>query len=166
VHTDVSLARPVDEVWPVFRDLPSWYTEYEYELIEGPPYDPARGLEEGQVHRVVFTYDFPRASADDTADAGPDYVISKVIRVDAPHEIVKVLWGAAFDWPSYTSFYIWKLLDDGGSTTVSIDSVGRAELARPLTQAEHDAYRAEIEANWHRSWSTALGDLRALVEGP
>jgi hypothetical protein len=163
VHTGSSIARRVEDVWRVFRDLPSWYTEYTYELVAGPPYDSATGLEVGQVHKVVFSYEFPRTAEGGDRD-GPDYVISKVIKVDPPHEIVKVLWGAAFDWPSYTSFYVWKLLEDAQGTTVSIDSFGRAELEHPLTRDEYAAYEAAIVENWHRSWSTALRDLRALVE--
>jgi hypothetical protein len=163
LHTGVALDRPRDQVWPVFRDVRSWYGEYVWEIIDGPLYEEGVGLMEGQVIKVTSSHPFPRATAA-VEDEAPDYFVTKKIKVTPPSEIVSVLWGSAFDWKKFTSFYIWRLLDEGRTTRVSIESLGRGELATPLPRAEYDVYEAAVIENWHRSWSTALAALKDIVE--
>jgi hypothetical protein len=164
LQTELVLHRPLEDVWPAFRDMRTWYTEYAWEIVSGPPYEAEVGLVEGQVIKVTSSHPFPRTAAANE-HAAPDYFMTKIIKVVPPHEIVCVLWGRAFDWEDYTSFYIWRLKDDGTATTVSIDSVERARLAAPLRPDEFATYEGALTENWHRSWSTALAAFRALVEG-
>jgi hypothetical protein len=163
LRTQVVLHRPLAEVWACFRDMRAWYTEYTWELVAGPPYEAGVGLAEGQVIKVTSSHPFPRTGSG--SQGGPDFFMSKIIKVVHPHEIVCVLWGQAFDWEDYTSFYIWRLGGDDATTTVSIDSVERAQLATPMRPDDFAAYKAALEDNWHRSWSTALAAFRELVEG-
>ena len=60
MHTEMTFAHPLSKLWPVFKDMRRWYTEYTFDVISGPPYDPDTGLAEGQVLKVVTSAPFPR----------------------------------------------------------------------------------------------------------
>src|SRR5579863_1284478 len=53
LHTQATLDRPVSMVWPAFRDMKSWYTEYAFEVLSGPPYQAGPGLAEQQIMKVT-----------------------------------------------------------------------------------------------------------------
>jgi hypothetical protein len=163
MHTELTLDYPVCDVWPVFRDMGSWYTEYAFETLEGPSYDAEGGLLEDQVLKVTSSHSFPRiAGADDTA---PEYFIVKTIKVVPEKEIVSVMSGNAYDWKRYTVFYAWTLAESASQTTILVDSYGEAELERPLPKDEYLKYDDELSKNWHRSWTKAFGNLREVVHG-
>jgi hypothetical protein len=162
-YTDTVIDRPVKEVWPVFRDLEGWYREYSLEVLYGPPYEAESGLLEGQVLKATSSHSFPRmAGLQDSK--GPEYFITKIMRVVSEKEIVSVLAGSAYDWEEYTSFYIWRLSELQGATTITVDGVGGAKLSRPLSEVEFTAYNAALVENWHRSWSTAFESLKKVME--
>jgi hypothetical protein len=161
-HTELTLDRVVQEVWPVFRDMRRWYTEYSFEVLSGPAYLAGSGLLEGQVLKVKSSMGLPKApDADDVA--GPQYLIVKTIKVDPQKEIVAVLSGCAYDWRQFTSFYVWSMTENAGKTTIFVDAYGQAEMFKPLSKGECTGYEDELTKNWHRSWSEAFMNLQKVV---
>jgi hypothetical protein len=162
LHTELTLDRPLSEVWPVFKDMRSWYTEYAWEVISGPPYETGVGLLEDQVLRVKSSHPFPRvANAGDST--GPEYFVTKILKIVPQREIVSVLSGRAYDWRQYTSFYVWKMTEAAAKTTILIDVFGEAELETPLSKQALSKYQDELTSNWYRSWSTAFGNLKRIM---
>jgi hypothetical protein len=162
LHTEVTLAFPVSEVWAVFKDMRRWYAEYTFEVISGPPYEVGAGLQEGHVIKVISSKGLPRAL--NSGDAlGPQHYISKTIKVVPQKEIVNVLSGRAFDWKRYTFFYIYKMVAHAKKTTISVDQYAEAELVQSLTQAEFADYYDQLTRNWHRSWSEAFVNLEKVL---
>jgi hypothetical protein len=163
LHTELTVPEPVDEVWCVFRDIAGWYTEYKFETISGPGYQKGVGLLEGQVLKVTPATPLPRASHVDQTD-GADYYVHNTIKVGA-REIVVVLSGAAFDLRQYTSFYVWKVMEDDRGATVLVDTYGEGHLSAPLAQEEARNYQERLASNWQRSWADAFANFRkALAE--
>jgi hypothetical protein len=76
---EFTVDRPLNEVWPVFSDTRSWYTEYTWEVLSGPPYDSGSRLLEGQLLKVTSSHSFPR-TADVGDNSGPEYFLTKMIR--------------------------------------------------------------------------------------
>jgi hypothetical protein len=162
LHTEVTLDFPVSEVWSVFKDMRRWYAEYTFEVISGPPYEAGGGLQEGHVIKVSSSKGLPRAP--NSGDAlGPQYYISRTIKVVPQQEIVNVLSGRGFDWQRYTMFYVYKMAEQASKTTLSVDQYAEAELVQPLTQAEFSDYYAQLTRNWQRSWSEAFVNLENVL---
>jgi hypothetical protein len=150
-------------VWPVFKDMRSWYPEYTFEVLAGPPYETGSGLMEHQVIKVTSSHTFP--TVPNSEDAGrPDYFVTKIIKVTPPEKIVAVLSGSAYDWKQYCSFYVWTLTGTETRTTILVESYAEAELAKPLSKDEYAQYHDELTKNWHRSWSTAFANLRHVMD--
>lgn len=163
LHTELTLDRPVGEVWPVFKDMKAWYTEYTFEVISGPSYQAGLGLLEDQVLKLTSSKGLPRApNSKDTA--GPQHFIQKTIKVAPQKEIVAVLSGRAYDWRQYTSFYVWRMTETTTNTTIFVDSYGEAELVTPLPRGEVSGYQDTLTRNWHRSWSEAFVSLRKIMD--
>ena len=160
-HTDRTVGHPRSRVWSLFRDMRSWYSEYSFEVLSGPPYDAAVGFVEGQTLKVTGSRGLPRAHEGDAP--GPQYYIQKNIKVAPQKEIVVVLSGSAYDWRRYTAFYVWRFAEQARDTLISIDSYVEAELFKPLPAIEFLSYRQELERNWHRSWSEALATLETVL---
>jgi hypothetical protein len=161
MHTEATFDRPKAQVWSAFNDMRRWYTEYKWEDLSGPSYESSGGLAQGQVLELTF------ADAAKKKPRGhgstPQQYIMKTIEVVPGKEIVIVLWGEAFDWKQYTVFYVWKLVEKGLQTTVTVDSYGEAELMKPLSQAEFASYQEDFTKNWHRSWDEAFSSLKRLL---
>ena len=160
-HTDRVVGHPRSRVWALFRDIRTWYREYRFEVVSGPPYEAAVGLMEGQTLKVTGSKGLPRAYTGDAL--GPEYYLQKNIKVTPENEIVVVLSGSAYDWTRYTAFYVWRLAEHTRDTLISIDSYVEAHLFRPLPTSEWSRYLEELEKNWHRSWSEALSALEAVL---
>src|SRR5579863_2744654 len=71
-HTSIAVDQNVGVVWDVFKDIKRWYTEYTFDVIAGPSYDPAHGCVENQVIRVTSAHAFPRLP-NAPESAGPGY---------------------------------------------------------------------------------------------
>jgi hypothetical protein len=163
LRTSATFAHPVATVWATFRDIRRWYTEYTWDVIDGPAYDA--GLLEGQTLSLRSTHPLPRIpTADAEADVREDY-ITTILRVVPEEEIVSVLSGSVYDLRRYTSFYVWRLAGREAATTVSIETYGDAELATALTREQFAEYERQFNSNWHRSWSTALANLERMLAG-
>jgi hypothetical protein len=162
LHTEVTLDYPVEKVWRTFKDMASWYTEYSFETVAGPPYEADSGLLKGQVLKLRSSKGLPRAPNSD--GGGPEYFIQKTLEVVPHNEIVVVLSGAAYDWKRVTSFYVWRMTEKATRTTILIDTYGEAELLRPLPRLEFSEYWDTLEKNWHRSWSEALANLEKVMD--
>jgi len=160
--TEETFARPLQEVWPVFKDIASWYTEYTWEVESGPGYASDGGLAEGQRIKVTSSHSFPRLQSEKVEDS-PEYFVTDVLKVVPESEIVSSLSGRAFDWERFTSFYVWRLAPSGEGTKVTIESYTEVELSRALPVDEYAAYREELNANWFRSWSTAFAGLSEVL---
>jgi hypothetical protein len=119
---------------------------------------------EDQVMRVKSSHGFPRAPDSDAAGE-LEYFVQRTIRVVPQREIVVVLSGSAYDWRRYTAFYVWRLKEDAGRTYISIDGYAEAELSTALPDAEFAKYHAELDRNWQRSWTEALGSLEMVLGG-
>ena len=163
LHTEAKFGRHAREVWPVFRDIRSWYTEYTFDVISGPPYQAGVGLVEDQVMKVTSSKGLPRTSGS-TAAGAPEFFIHKTIKVDPPMEIVVLLSGSAYDFKQYTSFYVWKVMESDNDTTILVNTYGEAELIERLPTREFLAYREEIASNWRRSWSEAFVSLKKALQ--
>jgi hypothetical protein len=164
LHTEVALDRPLSEVWPVFKDIKRWYTEYTVEDVSGPSYQSGSGLAEDQVLKVIpkDLKSFPRAS--NSADAaGPQYFIQKTIKVVPQKEIVILLSEPSFDYKRRTQFYVWKMSGNAKKTTIFIDAYGEAELAKPLPKGDFLDYYDKRTRNFQRSWSEAFATLRKVL---
>ena len=162
LHTERVCEIPLSQVWPVFKDMRRWYTEYAFESVSGPPYQEGPGLVEDQVLKVTSSKGFPRASKSDAE--GPQPFTMKTIKVIPRSEIVAVLSGNTSDWKRYTQFYVWMLLETGSKTTIVVDTYGEAELTKSLSKREFTVYYDKLAGNWQRSWSEALASLRRLLE--
>jgi hypothetical protein len=165
MHTQLTLDRPLEEVWPVFKDIRRWYTEYTWEVISGPEYQSGVGLVEDQVIKVKSSKGLTREPNSDVVE-GPEYFIQKTIKVVPQKEIVVALSGSAYDWKQYTVFYVWTMTEKGRKTTVYIDSYGEAELATALPKREFSEYYGRFTKDWHHSWSEAFMNLRKVLDAP
>jgi hypothetical protein len=163
MHTDVTLSHTVSEVWPIFKDMRRWYTEYAFEVKSGPPYDPTTGLVEGQVLKVVSRVAFPREPGATKTPREPEYFVVETIKVVPRKQIVAVVSGSAYDFKRYTVFYLWTMQESEGKTIVDIDSYGEAHLVNALSKAKFADYYNAFDKNWHRSWSNALSNLKATM---
>jgi hypothetical protein len=165
LHTELTLDYPAREVWPVFRDMRRWYTEYAFEVVSGPSYRAESGLMEDQVLKMMSSTGLPRTP--NTGDVeGPHYYIVKIIKVVPQKEIVSLLSGSAYDWRQYTSFYVWKLHEMARQTIVLIDTYGEAEFVKPLLAGDFSDYQDRLVENWHRSWSEAFVGLKQAMGAP
>jgi hypothetical protein len=165
LHSEVTLDRPLSEVWPVFKDTKRWYTEYTWVDVSGPSYESGSGLVEDQVLKVIpkDPKSFPRASNSDDS-AGPQYFIQKTIKVVPRKEIVVLLSEPSFDYKRRTQFYVWKMTGNAKKTSIYIDAYGEAELAKPLPKGEFLEYYDKRTRNFHRSWSEAFATLRKVLD--
>jgi hypothetical protein len=161
-HTETTLDRPVREVWPVFRNFFSWYTEYACEWVSGPAYDSGSGLAEDQVLHVKSPMDLPRAHPEEAR--GPKYYVQRTIRVVPEREIVVVLSGSVYDFRQYTAFYVWRMQETAARTTILIDNFGEGTLFKPLSKGDLSKYYDKFTQNWHRSWSEAFVNLRRVLD--
>ncbi len=162
-HTDVMLPHPVRIVWPVFRDMSRWYSEYHFETVSGPPYQSGTGFLEGQVVRVKSSVGMPRSPNTAAVPEGPEHFLVKTLKVTPEREIVVVLSGNAYDWRQIVQFYVWRMAPQAEHTALSIDAYGRVELFQPIAQAEASEYESRLLKNWHRSWSEALQSLKSML---
>jgi hypothetical protein len=158
-HTELTVAHPLHEVWPVFKDIRRWYRKYTYDVVSGEPYEAGPGLQEDQVLSLTSSTPPPGVPA----SAGKQTLITKIIKVVPSKEIVSVLWGSYHDWRQYSVFYVWTLAERPGGTTILVDCYGQAELVEPLHRSEFSDYQAEHDKSWHRSWSDAFATLRSLM---
>jgi hypothetical protein len=166
-HIDVTLEYPVDEVWPVFKDMRRWYAEFIWENISGPSYESERGLAVGQILKVgmapskVFAPEAFEGKPEPDRTANPDYFLMKTLVLVPEQEIVSVLWGSAFDWDQYTEFYVWKISAIGAhQTRISIDSYLEVHLATATPESE---YIEVWSRGWRRSWSDSIGELKKIL---
>lgn len=160
--TELTLNRPVNEVWPVFKDFYSWYTEYTIELVSGPTYQSGAGLVEEQVLKVTPTKDFTDAYSEEAS--GPRYYIQKTIKIVPEKDIVAMLSGSAYDFAQYTSFYSWKMIPAAKQTTILVGNYGQATLFKPLSSGGLSGYLEKFSRNWHRSWSEAFVSLQKAMD--
>jgi hypothetical protein len=159
---DLLIEQPRDTVWPILRDIRSWYPEYDWKVVDGPAYESGGGLQEGQTMELRSTHPLPRV---DAAESGRgDFYTTKMLKV-ADWEIVSVLYGQVYDWKRYTAFYVWRLVESGPNTVFTVDSYLEAEFVDPLSDEELDDYRQRLTDNWHRSWSTAFDGLVRVLAG-
>lgn len=162
-RTQLTLAQPRDVVWSSFRDIRAWYTEYSWDVVSGPGYELAMGLAEGQVLQVFSSHPFPRT---DGTDSPAEKLVVRVVEVDEPNRIVVMLSGrAVFDYERFTGFYVWSVGEGDDGTTVTIDGFFEADLQTPLSPAALAEYKQALAVNWHRSWTTALENLRRRLAG-
>jgi hypothetical protein len=161
LHTEFNLDYPVCDVWPVFKDMRSWYAEYAFEDVSGPAYRAGSGLLEDQVLGLTSSKGLPRVSKSDAA--GPELVILKTLKVNPCKEIVAVLSGRAYDWKHYTAFYVWRMTEQSKNTTIFVDTYGEAELIKPLPQDAFSEYHDAITQSWHRSWADAFAELKKVM---
>jgi hypothetical protein len=164
INIEWSVDRPASEVWPVFKDMRRWYTEYSFEVLSGPPYRTGLGLLEGQVLKVKSSRG-PLGDADSeySEAEGPQYYIFKVVKVSAA-EIVGVLSGSAYDWKQFTQFYVWKITEKANKSTIFVDAYGEAELYHPLRKSELPAWNDKQDKNFHRSWLEAFANLPKVMD--
>jgi hypothetical protein len=162
VNIESTIARSASDVWPVFKDMKRWYTEYSFEVVSGPPYRAGLGLLEGQVLKVKSSRG-PLGEPDEDAP-GPHYYIVKVIKVSAHNEMVVVLSGSAYDFKQYTQFYVWKITEKAGKSTILIDAYGEAEFFTPLPKGELPEFHNSLDKNFHRSWSEAFVGLQKVMD--
>jgi hypothetical protein len=161
----LTLHQPLERVWQVLADTPSWYAEYDFSQVEGPRYSADLGLQEGQIFKVVSAKGLPRTSSRAEAEADqPEYFIQRIVKVVPEQALVSLLCGAAYDWRQYTSFYVWRVVPEGARTSVAIECYGQAEFFIPVPAEELPAYQSALESNWHRSWSEALANLAHRCE--
>jgi hypothetical protein len=160
---EVLLEHPLDLVWPIFRDIRKWYLEYDWQVVDGPAYEAAGGLEEGQTLKLRSSHPLPQIDGGEDINA-PDHYMTKILTV-SEWEIVSVLYGETNDWKHYTSFYVWRFAEAGSDTVFSVGSYGEAQLGAPLSDAQTEDYIQRLSSNWHRSWSTAVEGLEATLAG-
>lgn len=165
LETSVVIDLPVSEVWTVFRDMRRWYTEYDFQVVDGPAYDPEIGICEGQVYRLKSSVPLPRTGEGD-GESGPEEFTSQVLKVVPERETVTVITGSAYDFKRHTSFYVRRLFDDPAGTRVVIESYGEAELFHPLDRERLREFESDLAANWLRSWTTALTNLTTVLGQP
>lgn len=154
LHTEWTLDRPLSEVWPVFKDMFRWYTEYTVDHVSGPSYQAGSGLAEDQVLKLTRASNF-----DDAAGSQHFVIYQKTINVVPQKEIVIVLSGPVSGWKQY----VWKMKAKAKTTTIFIDAYGEAELVKPLSKGELTEYHEKLTRDWHRSWSKALLNLKQIT---
>jgi hypothetical protein len=169
MHTELKVDHPLSEVWPVFKDMRRWYTEYTFEeVISGPPYESPSGLLEDQVLKLGLENGvpsgFPGESKTHGATERPEFIM-KTLKVIPQKEIVVALWGPAHSigWKRYTTFYVWKMNEIGNQTSIFVDSYGQVELAKPLHKAEFSKYYEAFASSWQRSWRDAFINFREVL---
>jgi hypothetical protein len=155
LHTELTLDRRLSEVWPVFKDMRRWYTEYTFENVSGPSYQASSGLQDGQVLKLT------RAS-DDGAGSQP-FIYAKTVKVAPQKEIVVVLFGPAHGWSRYSDFYVLKMTQRARHTTIFVDSYVEAELVKPLPKGEFSDYHDQFTRDWQHSWSEAFVNLSKVI---
>jgi hypothetical protein len=165
LHTGTSIEHPLSRVWRAFRDIRTWYSEYEFEVVSGAPYRAGVGLVEGQLIKVTPLTPFPRTSDTNEGD-GAQYFLQKTIRIVPQREIVVLLSGGpAYDFRRYTQFYVWRVAVQGEkSTTIFIDSYGEADLKQPLREVEYVEYQDKLTRNFYRSWAEAFTQLKKNLD--
>jgi hypothetical protein len=163
LHTRLTLNHPVTEVWPLFQDMRRWYTEYAFEVISGPAYEPGVGLLEHQVLKLTSSVGFPKTPGTDDPLGGAPYFTSRIVRVAPQEQIVAAIYGAAYDFKRQTSFYVWRMVTAGSDTAIHVDTYGEAELIQPLDPEGMAQYTRELERNWQRSWSEAFLNLGKII---
>jgi hypothetical protein len=154
------IKHPLEAVWPAFRDIRTWYAEYDWQVVDGLSYEGGGGLQEGQTLELRSHHPMPQMSGGEaTAEAE---IMQKILKV-SDWEIVSVVYGQTNEWSQYTSFYIWKFAETGSDTLFSVVTYGRAELEAPVSDAELEDYGERLSSNWHRSWITAVEGLEAVL---
>jgi hypothetical protein len=144
-------------VWPVFRDVRRWYTEYDWLVVDGPPYGKSGGLAEGQTVEVRFGN--RAASLGRTPlETIPSVFLTEMLKV-RDYEIVSALAGETEEWTRYTQFYVWRLAEAGAETKITIESYTEMALREPMGGAQRGTYEDDLFRNWNESWETALEGL-------
>jgi hypothetical protein len=150
-------------VWPVFRDIARWYEEYEWLVVDGPSYEEAGGLAEGQTVEVRHGNRIDEHGRG-PLEALPALFVTEMLKV-RDHEIVSALAGETDDWKHYTQFYVWRLVPAGDQTGVRIESYTEMDLRHPMGGVELTEYEDALVGNWSASWETALEGLGRVVAG-
>jgi hypothetical protein len=150
-------------VWPVFRDIARWYEEYEWLVVDGPPYEDAGGLAEGQIVEVRHSNRIDEHGRG-PLEVLPVLFVTEMLRV-RDGEIVSALAGETDEWEHYTQFYVWRLLPAGERTDVRIESYTELALRHPMGGVALSEYEDALVGNWNASWESALGGLGRIVTG-
>lgn len=162
-HTQMTLERPLADVWPIFRDIRRWYSKYSFDVISGESYETGPGLAQDQVLRLTSATPPPRTSVS-AHSLQPQHLVTKMLKVVPQQEIVSVLSGSYYDWKQFTVFYVWSMREVGTTTTILIDTYGEAEFLQGLSKGAFASYCAEEDRHWHRSWADAFVNLKKLVD--